>query len=40
MQRVVRGCSTVEAAVASAAAGLSVEAWCGRQEIKQFCVFV
>lgn len=29
----------MEAAVASAAAGLSVEAWCGQLEIKQFCVF-
>lgn len=28
----------MEAAVASAAAGLSVEAWCGQLEIKRFCV--
>lgn len=30
----------MEAAVASAAAGLSVEAWCGQLEIKQLCVLV
>ncbi len=30
----------MEAAVASAAAGLSAEAWCGQLEIKQLSVFV
>lgn len=32
----------MEAAVAcaAAAAGMSVEAWCGQLEIKQLCVFV
>lgn len=39
MQRVVRGDHlTVKVAVASAAAGLSAELWCGQLEIKQLSV--
>lgn len=30
----------MEAAVVSATAELSVEAWCGQPEIKQLCLFV